>query len=191
MGRPRSRGTSSSTPRPTSPSLSTSIVSAVAPAEVTESPGAAVVEGPVERDVAERVDVAVAVVVVVDADVVLGEAQRPGSDVGVARASSCGDPPARDCRSRSGVQRQAQRHGLAAANEPGGRDDPVGRELVERARSSSSPQRPQSETASNSPLNSAALISTLAMALLAGVVPPLIWPPEVLDKDGSSACCPS
>ena len=43
----------------------------------------AVVEGAIEGDMAQRVDVAVAVVVVIGADVVLGEAERPGTDVDV------------------------------------------------------------------------------------------------------------
>ena len=58
----------------------------------------AVVEGAVEGDVAERVDMAVAVVVIVDADVVLGEAERSGPDVDIARASSSGEQPAPGCR---------------------------------------------------------------------------------------------
>ena len=93
----------------------------------------AVVETTVVGDVAEGVDVAVAVVVVVDADVVLGEAHgpRPDVDVGQHRHVVVGGLGHVDAR--LGLERLAERDRGSAANEPGGGGDPGGREMVQRA----------------------------------------------------------
>ena len=77
---PRRRGTSSSTPRPTSPSRSTSIASDRRALGPSPRPPACRCKRPPVGDVAERVDVAVGVAVVVDADVVPREKPSdPGS----------------------------------------------------------------------------------------------------------------
>ena len=60
-----------------------SIDPAAAPSRGDRGVRLAVVEEAVEGDVGERVDVAVALVVVVEADVVLGEAHAAGADVDV------------------------------------------------------------------------------------------------------------
>ena len=91
----------------------------------------AVVEGAVERDVAERVDVGVRVVVVVDADVVLGEPKRSRSDVDVGEQGHSVLRRVRVVEALLRVPRMAERDRLAAADEPSGSDDAIGAELVE------------------------------------------------------------
>ncbi len=94
--------------------------------------GRPVVEKPLVGDVAERVDVRVAVVVVVGAHEVHGEPQRPRPVVVVlfgGHEVNCGDGIVRCGR---GVQWQAQRHAGALAHEAGGRGDPLGHEPIQR-----------------------------------------------------------
>ena len=93
--------------------------------------GRPAVQEAVVRNVAEGVDVAVPLVVVIDADVVLGEAHAPGSDVDVGqhrhlvmRRLGVVDAPLR-------VERPAERNRHPEANQPGGGGDPVGGEVVE------------------------------------------------------------
>ena len=102
QGTPRTRGTSSRTPRPTNPSLRMSI----APAGAVRGDRAirlSVEERAVEGHVAEGVDVAVPVVVIVETDVVLGEAHGSRSDihVGQHRHVVLGRLEARRCPPRS------------------------------------------------------------------------------------------
>jgi hypothetical protein len=94
--------------------------------------GDAPVELALVPNVAERVDVAVTLVVVVDADVVLREAQAAGSDVDVGeqrhlviRRLGVVDAPMR-------VERPAERDGQPPVDQPRGGHDPVGGEVVQR-----------------------------------------------------------
>jgi hypothetical protein len=80
-------------------------------------------EATIERHVAEGVDVAVPLVVVVDTDVALGETHRPRSDVDVGQQRHVViggfgyvDPPL-------GTERAAERDRHSAPNEPGGGGD--------------------------------------------------------------------
>ena len=82
---------------------------------------------------AERVDVGVGRVVVVGPDVVLGEAKRSGSDVLIAHHRHVVIRGRGIVDSQSRVQRETQRHGLAAANEPRSLENPRGSEVVEGA----------------------------------------------------------
>ena len=100
---------------------------------MTDCLGHPVVEAALVGDVREGVDVAVALVVVVDADVVLGEAHAAGPDVLVGqhrhvviRRLGVVDPVL-------GVERQAERHRDARADEPRRRDHALRREVVERS----------------------------------------------------------
>jgi len=119
----------------------------------------AVVQPALERDVAQRVDVAVGIAVVVEGQVVHGEPQQPRADVDVGEHRHVVDGGLGVVGRGPGVQREAQGDGGAVPHEPGGRHDMCGVEMVQRPRWSCSPQRPQVLTASKSTRNSLALRS--------------------------------
>ena len=92
----------------------------------------AVEEEPIEGDVAEGVDVTMALVVVVDPDVVLGETQGPGSNVDVGQHRHVVVGGLRNVDPGLGLQRLTERDRDSAPNEPGSRGYPSGGEMVQR-----------------------------------------------------------
>jgi hypothetical protein len=93
----------------------------------------AVGERPVERHVAQRVDVAVRIAVVVEAHVVLGEAHRSRVGVAAGKHRHVVGGGVRVVRGGQGVQREAQADGAARSHQPGGRDDVGWGQMVQRA----------------------------------------------------------
>lgn len=93
---------------------------------------------------------------VVEADVVLGEAHRARSDVLVGQHRHVAVRRLRTIEARLGRERLTERHRVPASDQPSGGGDPVGAEWWRAPRSSPSPQRSQVETASKIALNSAA-----------------------------------
>jgi len=92
----------------------------------------AVVQPALERDVAQRVDVAVGIAVVVEGQVVRGEPQQPRADVDVGEHRHVVDGGLGVVGRGPGVQREAQGDGGAVPHEPGGRHDMCGVEMVQR-----------------------------------------------------------
>ena len=116
------------------------------------------VEQAVEDDVGEGVDVAVPFVVVVGADVVLGEAHASGADVDVRHHRHAVVRRAGVVDALLRVERLAERDRDAAANEPGGRATRSGVRWLSAPRSACSPQRSQLQTAWKSARNSLAVM---------------------------------
>ena len=102
----------------------------------------AVEERPVEGHVAEGVDVAVAVVVVVEPDVVLGETQRPRADVHIGQHRHVVVGGLGHLEACLGLERLSERDRDAAANQLRRGSGPSRREMVERPSFATLPTTP-------------------------------------------------